>query len=983
MTRFQAIVSSPTLKLLTSKRALARILSTFLCSLAVVIRPFSVLGGRYAFLVVTVKELVFSVQTNLAQQLELTVLNLLGAFAGIGFSTIAKYIASLYPIDDPRGRATCATTLISISFFAGLIKSRLPRLTLSMRISCFISVWLLTADIGVHSRVLADSGNFLWVAVSAATICLISLLIVMILFQFTPTSFEREIAHTFSLIHQSLSLALNMTFHAYNEQSAKDEYKRLHSEILQRSISLSESYSQAAFELKVGHLSLKSIQPLISIIEHLRRELAWGLSPTNSLTSNASEEPDLSPEQRDREVAFSQSLIHPTVVLGKSLLDSMAAIEATVQLVFHPNPSSHKLTVVDNASVAPEETVTLGRQSILIRDVENQLFVASEILRKTLQEATRTMRLEESMIVEFNDHRRDILDGSLAVVSLLQMTHQTRLALKIAEHLITEYKTSKTRLWYPSVSLAWLGVAPCPSISDDPSTFLVPNTLQEQLVSASDSPSNPALASSFESTNLSSSERRQGLAEQALRLSSFKTYSLSQEGGHVSFYTRLENSISILLSWIWNNDTSLKLRLWSWKIHRKVKHSRHLRHALKNAIGVALLTFPAFMPIGTGGRDWYSKYHGQWMTISYLWVLETNTGATWRTGYLRILGTILGALYAYITWLICHTNPYGLVVMVTFFDVPATWLILAANLGPLAVPASIALPPIAFAQYISPDPAQSVFNLALFRAIMITLGMVAALLMNSLVFPRHCRVLFLSDTSHTLELLSNLYQTLSGDMLLNKQHGKDARLHKLELELDARNALHRLLALITTMRNELGLLPKPIRHYRSVVAVLQRLLDLLTGLRKVRENIPRKETVSDVFKERQEFMSCVCIALFACQHAFRTREPLPQFLPSARHAFSSLERHSYKSIRRTRENDPNALGLHLIYAFAEQEILRDLVDVLEDLLSLTGKLFGASEWLMQNHASAASPDTASMDARMRLRRQDTQGWYTTSKWDEV
>lgn len=62
---------------------------------------------------------------------------------------------------------------------------------------------------------------------------------------------------------------------------------------------------------------------------------------------------------------------------------------------------------------------------------------------------------------------------------------------------------------------------------------------------------------------------------------------------------------------------------------------------------------------------------------------------------------------------------------------------------------------------------------------MIAAGIVAALLMNSLLFPRHCRVcaqltaekysvvdmvqqvLFLSDTSRTLGLLSSLYLTLS------------------------------------------------------------------------------------------------------------------------------------------------------------------------------------------------------------------------------
>lgn len=99
-----------------SKRVLARLLSTFLCCIVVVIRPFSVLGGSSAFLVLALKELVFSVQDSLAQQLELTVLNILGALAGIGISTLAKFIASRYPEDSSRSRATCAIFLVLISF---------------------------------------------------------------------------------------------------------------------------------------------------------------------------------------------------------------------------------------------------------------------------------------------------------------------------------------------------------------------------------------------------------------------------------------------------------------------------------------------------------------------------------------------------------------------------------------------------------------------------------------------------------------------------------------------------------------------------------------------------------------------------------------------------------------------------------------------------------------------------------------------------
>lgn len=67
------------------------------------------------------------------------------------------------------------------------------------------------------------------------------------------------------------------------------------------------------------------------------------------------------------------------------------------------------------------------------------------------------------------------------------------------------------------------------------------------------------------------------------------------------------------------------------------------------------------------------------MIISYVWVLETNTGATWRVSSLRIVciipmvvslshiiaqvGTLLGALYGYIVSdvsFFCRTFPLQL-----------------------------------------------------------------------------------------------------------------------------------------------------------------------------------------------------------------------------------------------------------------------------------------------------------------------------------
>ncbi len=92
-------------------------------------------------------------------------------------------------------------------------------------------------------------------------------------------------------------------------------------------------------------------------------------------------------------------------------------------------------------------------------------------------------------------------------------------------------------------------------------------------------------------------------------------------------------------------------------------------------------------------------------------------------------------------------------------------------------------------------------------------------------------------------------------------------------------------------------------------------------------------------------MSCVCITLYACQHAFKAREPLPQFIPSTRHALQLLENQIQQHIFQLQEENFNSMGLSLVNTFAEQKVMQSMVDTLEDLLKLTSTLFGTSTWL--------------------------------------
>lgn len=128
---------SAILSVILTRRVCARLLSTFICSVIIVIRPFSRFGGDYTFLVLTLKELVFGVQKNIAQQVEATgdcfcqtelflldflihfvrlVLNLGGALVAISVSTSSRYLASLLPDNSARARTIPAVFLVLICF---------------------------------------------------------------------------------------------------------------------------------------------------------------------------------------------------------------------------------------------------------------------------------------------------------------------------------------------------------------------------------------------------------------------------------------------------------------------------------------------------------------------------------------------------------------------------------------------------------------------------------------------------------------------------------------------------------------------------------------------------------------------------------------------------------------------------------------------------------------------------------------------------
>ena len=467
--------------------------------------------------------------------------------------------------------------------------------------------------------------------------------------------------------------------------------ENLDKELVRKSVALDSVYELAAFEIRLGRLNggslsilgssmvthevsipVASLKPFINTIEHLRRELAWGMSTHRASLSL------IHPE------TF-KLLATPTRLLGESILQDIDLIRRIVSQAYQSGIKPHDFRAERRAVV----------------DAESRLLQAKGDVRSELE------RIFETLGPDFSQLPQDVCDLTLAMISLLQvstslavrtnltssqMGTEMQKALQVCTRMISLYESSSYRVWYPRLSIAWLGLPPRSSMFDEQEAIPLEYQPHE--------------------TNLTAEEAREGVEEYNLPVPDGDAK--SEGGSTLKKVARASPTAVIRRIWRSARIVRIRLQLSGWE--RAIHHSPHLKHAFKNAAGVALLSLPVFLPPGSSGTPiprflthslitslgykWFYAARGQWMVISYVWVLEINTGATWRTGYLRLAGTIIGAIYAYFSCLIARTNPYGLVALITTADVAVTWIVLRTTVQPLGVVINVTLGPITFAEYI-------------------------------------------------------------------------------------------------------------------------------------------------------------------------------------------------------------------------------------------------------------------------------------------
>jgi hypothetical protein len=173
-----------------------------------------------------------------------------------------------------------------------------------------------------------------------------------------------------------------------------------------------------------------------------------------------------------------------------------------------------------------------------------------------------------------------------------QMAHEMKQALHVVHRLTTVYSEGRAQLWLPHLNTAWLGVAPSSYALYEPGATLSLDHEGEYSLESE--------------ANLTTMEARQGLLENSYTGLGTGFHDRIYSTSTAPFKTRVKWSIRDLPHFVhslWSSGPSMYIRLLSNSFIRSIQHSSHVKHALKNVVGVAILSFPAFLSPDMPGQS--------------------------------------------------------------------------------------------------------------------------------------------------------------------------------------------------------------------------------------------------------------------------------------------------------------------------------------------------------------------------------------------
>ncbi|GAA5810877.1 hypothetical protein MFLAVUS_004305 [Mucor flavus] len=318
----------------------------------------------------------------------------------------------------------------------------------------------------------------------------------------------------------------------------------------------------------------------------------------------------------------------------------------------------------------------------------------------------------------------------------------------------------------------------------------------------------------------------------------------------------------------------------------KYLYTEDTAFSFRAAVVVACLSLPGFLESSV---RWYNEVRGQWAVVVALIWMGPSVGSNFFGTMTRTVGTFIGAVEAIIIWEMSRGSIPGLIILSFVFNIP-WWLVYihgkfwkATGLFSLITLSLI----IGYTYGYRPNgESVSVYVITWERTVDVLVGVLAALIVSIIPYPRTGRVVLRHRISHTLSEIGALYSSFLALLLKTTPQDELVRTENRKLFRSVAASIRRQIkgerVLLEQSRFEpalRGIFPED--KYLHILQILDNILSLMMQMEFSLDKIPlqwRMMIVSDTWEERKAMISSFLIALHLGSNALTNKAPLPPYV---------------------------------------------------------------------------------------------------------
>ncbi|KAI9495945.1 hypothetical protein BDB00DRAFT_811080 [Zychaea mexicana] len=387
----------------------------------------------------------------------------------------------------------------------------------------------------------------------------------------------------------------------------------------------------------------------------------------------------------------------------------------------------------------------------------------------------------------------------------------------------------------------------------------------------------------------------------------------------------------------------LRIRYGTWKTLQYLK-KYEFKFALKMALAVLLLSFPAFIPSSTA---WYESVRGQWSCMTIIAIMNPTSGGTWEASFWRIVGTLVGAFTGWAALEADGGSPYLLALFAVLLSIPFFYIHLASTYNKVGIVVLMTYMAVALSRHVT-ELSEPIHETVWKRTATVVVGILVAVILNWMIWPFVARHAVRKSVAGIIGELGDYYTFLMGTFLFHDHQNlpsdeDEKKAQKMEGGIQKSiNACSVLLELTDHEPRLKGPFPKD--FYKEMIVstrnLLDRLLTIRTALISMPASVKKDICLQEYNVHRRDMTASMLLHFYTLQTSLRSKIPLPAYMPSARAARTRLIRYRRKEAKNTKQ----WVRYRNLCWFAMASSTEEIIEELEHLNDLIRFIVGESKF---------------------------------------